>query len=73
LVTEGQRPNERNKVQGFTDLVIFSVTALASLTSGKLLADFGWASLNWVMSPIVLAALLMVMLLMRDAKRANPA
>jgi MFS family permease len=71
LVTEGQRANERNKVQGFTDLVIFSVTALASLSSGKLLAGFGWASLNWVMFPFILAALMMVMLLVRDAKRAN--
>jgi MFS family permease len=73
LVTEGQRPSERNKVQGFTDLVIFSVTALASLSSGKLLAGFGWASLNWVMFPFILAAFAMVWVMARDTHPAHPA
>ncbi len=35
VVAEGQKPAERNLVQGFTDLVIFSVTALASLSSAS--------------------------------------
>lgn len=68
VVAEGQKPSERNLVQGFTDLVIFSVTALASLTSGKLLAGFGWASLNIALFPFVLAALVMVYLLVRDER-----
>jgi asparagine N-glycosylation enzyme membrane subunit Stt3 len=56
-------------VQGFTDLVIFSVTALASLSSGKLLAGFGWTSLNIALFPFVIAALVMVGLLLRDARK----
>ena len=69
LVVEGQRASERNKIQGFTDLVIFSVTALASLSSGKLLAGFGWASLNVVMFPFILAALGMVLVLVREDRK----
>ncbi|MCA3595993.1 MAG: MFS transporter, partial [Methylobacterium sp.] len=51
------------------DLVIFSVTALASLSSGKLLAGFGWASLNIALFPFIIAALAMVALLLRDDRR----
>jgi MFS family permease len=69
LVAEGQKPSERNMVQGFTDLVIFSVTALASLSSGKLLAGFGWASLNIALFPFVAAAFGLVWLLIRDDRR----
>jgi MFS family permease len=69
VVAEGQKPAERNMVQGFTDLVIFSVTALASLSSGKLLAGFGWASLNVALFPFVVAALAMVVVLLRDEKQ----
>jgi MFS family permease len=67
LVAEGQNPNERNKVQGFTDLVIFSVTAVASLLSGKMLASFGWASLNITLFPFILAAGFMIVWLARNA------
>ncbi len=73
VVAEGQKPSERNMVQGFTDLVIFSVTALASLSSGKLLAGFGWTSLNIALFPFVLAALVMVGLLLRDSRKAAAA
>ncbi|MCU0818654.1 MAG: MFS transporter [Beijerinckiaceae bacterium] len=69
VVAEGQKPAERNLVQGFTDLVIFSVTALASLSSGKLLAGFGWTSLNIALFPFVAAALVMVFLLLRDSRK----
>lgn len=69
LVAEGQKPSERNMVQGFTDLVIFSVTALASLSSGKLLAGFGWDSLNIALFPFVAAAFGFVWLLIRDDRR----
>ncbi|MGL5447808.1 MAG: MFS transporter [Rhabdaerophilum sp.] len=69
LVAEGQKPSERNLVQGFTDLVIFSVTAVASLSSGKLLAGFGWASLNIALFPFVIAAFGLVWLLIRDERK----
>ncbi len=49
--------------------MIFSVTALASLSSGKLLAGFGWTSLNIALFPFVIAALVMVGLLLRDARK----
>lgn len=73
LVAEGQRPNERNTIQGFNDLLIFSVTAVASLTSGKILAAFGWASLNLVLFPFVIAAGLMVIWLARNPARVEAA
>lgn len=73
LVAEGQRPEERNRIQGFNDLVIFSLTALASLSSGKILAGFGWDALNLALFPCVLLAAFLVFWLWRDGKRqASP-
>ncbi|CAN1514120.1 ProP Permeases of the major facilitator superfamily [Rhabdaerophilaceae bacterium] len=66
VVAEGQRVSERNRIQGFTDLVIFSVTAVASLSSGKLLAGLGWASLNLVLFPCIALGMVMVFVLARE-------
>ena len=66
MVVETHRPEERNKVQSFNDLVIFGTMALGSFSSGKLLTSFGWDAVNWVAFPpisIALAALLGVGLL----------
>lgn len=65
LVAEGQRPSERNKIQGFNDFVVFSITAMASLSSGKILAYFGWGTLNLTLFPFLLAAGAMIFWLSR--------
>lgn len=56
MVTQCHRPNERNKVQPFNDFMVFGAMAVASFSSGKLLASFGWAAVNEVVFPVVLVA-----------------
>ena len=56
LVLETHRPQERNKVQAFNDFLVFGSMAIGSFSSGMLLASFGWATVNEVVFPVVLAA-----------------
>lgn len=74
LIAEGQAPAERNKVQGFNDLVVFSVTAIASLSAGKILAYQGWGALNLALFPFVgIAFALVVWLMLVERRRAASA
>lgn len=45
LLTEAHEPAERAKTQAATNFIIFSVVALAAMSSGGLMHAFGW---NWV-------------------------
>jgi predicted MFS family arabinose efflux permease len=56
MVTHCHRPNDRNKVQAFNDFLVFGSMAIGSFSSGQLLASFGWATVNEVVFPVVLAA-----------------
>jgi MFS family permease len=56
MVMQCHRPNERNKVQAFNDFLIFGSMAIGSFSSGALLVNFGWATVNEVIFPVVLAA-----------------
>lgn len=56
MVTECHRPNERNRVQSFNDFLVFGSMAIGSFSSGSLLHYFGWAAVNDVVFPVVLAA-----------------
>jgi MFS family permease len=53
LLTETCRPEERAKVQGSNDFVVFGVQAATSLSSGLLLSRAGWETLNWYALPAV--------------------
>lgn len=68
LVTEGLRPSERTRVQGFNDLIVFATTSLASLSAGKILAGFGWGTLNMTIFPFVLLAAVLVFWLARHER-----
>jgi hypothetical protein len=57
LVLETHRPNERNKVQAFNDFLVFGMMAIASFSSGQLLARYGWSVVNLVVFPPVLLGL----------------
>lgn len=72
LVTECYRPEERAKVQAANDFLVFGSTAVASLSSGKLLSLGGWDLVNWVVFPAVALALVLVALQAR-ARRLQPA
>jgi MFS family permease len=56
MVTQCHTPAERNKVQAFNDFLVFGSMAVASFSSGQLLAFFGWAAVNYVVFPTILAA-----------------
>ena len=60
MVTETYRPSEKNKAQGFHDLVLFSCVATASLLSGGTLNALGWGALNAVVIPVSLACVLVL-------------
>ncbi len=57
LVLETHRPQERNKVQAFNDFLVFGMMAVGSFSSGQLLANFGWSTVNLVVYPPVLLGL----------------
>ncbi len=61
LLTLTHTPAERGKTQGANDLAIFAVVASASLMSGVLIHQVGWAMLNLAMMPFVLIVLLAVL------------
>jgi MFS family permease len=56
MVTQCHRAEERNKVQAFNDFLIFGSMAVASFSSGQLLADFGWSAINVVIFPTIAVA-----------------
>lgn len=57
MVTETYRLDERNKVQATNDFMVFGFQAVASFASGKMLALYGWQTINWTVFPFVLIAL----------------
>jgi MFS family permease len=71
LLTSTYRPQERNKAQGLSDLVVFTVTALASLGAGLLLATKGWGAVNIAMLPMAAVGLLAIAQLKRTPAAAT--
>ncbi|RPH58894.1 MAG: MFS transporter [Burkholderiales bacterium] len=57
LLTGVYRPAEKNKVQGFMDLCVFTTMITSSASSGALLFVNGWSILNLLSLPFVLLAL----------------
>jgi MFS family permease len=60
LVTECHDPHERNKVQAFNDFLIFGSMAIASFSSGALLARYGWFAVNMMVYPVIIIAALLL-------------
>jgi len=61
LVAECHDPHERNKVQAFNDFLVFGSMAIASLSSGALLANYGWSVVNALVFPVILPAALLLL------------
>lgn len=57
MLTDCYRPSERGKVQAANDFGIAALMAVASLSSGVLLADFGWHAVPFALFPPVALAL----------------
>ncbi|MGB5871447.1 MAG: MFS transporter, partial [Albidovulum sp.] len=62
LLTSAQRPEERGRLQGINDLVVFGGVTVASLSSGVLMncsgstAIAGWQAVNLAMLPFLVLA-----------------
>ncbi|MDF0750593.1 MFS transporter [Marinobacter sp. 71-i] len=66
LLPQGYRDEERFRVQGLNDLMVFGSQATAALSAGAVLAAFDWTGLLLVAVPfLVLHGLLMTIWLMR--------
>jgi MFS family permease len=53
LLTETYRPEERAKVQGGNDFLVFGVQAVSSVAAGALVLGGGWHTLNLYAIPAV--------------------
>jgi len=62
LLTETHRPEERAKVQGGNDFVIFAVQGITALGSGALVTGSGWMTLNVFALPAVAVTALAIAL-----------
>ncbi len=73
MLTSIHRPEERAKVQGLNDFLVFGLVAVASFSSGALLNGlgngdivYGWSVVNYTMVPfLILAGGVLVWLAMR--------
>ncbi|MGP9821758.1 MFS transporter [Salinarimonas sp. NSM] len=68
MVTDCHRPEERAKVQGANDFLVFGSVAVASFSAGKLLDVGGWETLNWLVFPPIAVALALVALQARHKR-----
>ena len=56
LLTETYRPQERGKVQGLNDFLVFSAVSMTALGSGYLHSLVGWEHLNQLTLPVIIIA-----------------
>ena len=64
------RPEEKGKVQGVNDFLLFGAVAIASFSSGKVFATIGWGPLNLFAFPIVLVCAIALALTVAARRRA---
>lgn len=57
LLTETHTVEERAKVQGFNDFLIFGVVSTTAFTSGWLQNAFGWDVVNYSVVPLILVVI----------------
>jgi MFS family permease len=60
MLTSCYNPAERGKVQGANDFMMSTVVAIASFSSGKILAIAGWSFVNIAIFPMALVALCLI-------------
>ncbi|MEM8790765.1 MAG: MFS transporter [Pseudomonadota bacterium] len=64
MLTGAHRPEERSRVQGVNDFLVFGTVTIASFSSGALLTGIGWHAVNIAVLPGVgLAALCLLWLI----------
>jgi MFS family permease len=72
MVAECHAPEERARVQGFNDMMVFATVALTSLASGQLLEGLGWTAVNMALFPMLaVAAAALAWLVLRSRAAAS--
>jgi len=71
LLTEAYRPSERAKVQATHDFLMYGAVTIATFSSGSLLNHLGWQAVNLAVLPFLAVALLMIIVLGVQRKRAR--
>jgi MFS family permease len=67
LLATAHSAEERAKVQGLNDFLVFGLVAAASFSSGALLSSYGWATVQYAMVPaLTIAALALAWLAFRQ-------
>ncbi|TAL88313.1 MAG: MFS transporter [Candidimonas sp.] len=70
MITDCYRPEEKNRVQALNDFLVFGCVAVASFSSGHVLATRGWDAVNMTVFPFV-AAILVALLWLWNYDRRN--
>ena len=52
------KESEKFKVQGFNDVLVFSIQSIASLIAGYSILKFSWNEINLVCIPLILLIIL---------------
>uniref|UniRef100_UPI0031E3343B MFS transporter n=1 Tax=Herbaspirillum sp. TaxID=1890675 RepID=UPI0031E3343B len=73
LLARSYAPSEQAKTQGFSELLRYAATALATLGAGPLLARFGWQTLNAAILPVLLLSALVTVYWMLKQRAGQPA
>ena len=69
LLAGAHRPEERARVQGLNDFLVFGLVTVASFSSGALMNSIGWDAVNLAMLPVLaLAAAALVWLVLRERR-----
>jgi MFS family permease len=58
MLTETYRPEERGKVQGLNDFLVFGSVAASSFASGSVFTTAGWEWVNYIVFPVVAVCLI---------------
>ena len=72
LLTETYRESEQAKAQGANDFLVFATISVATFSSGALQNGFGWAAVNAAATVPLTAALIAIMWLTVQQRRAIP-
>ena len=60
LVSLTYRPQEKGKVQGMNDFLVFTTAAIASLFAGQTVETIGWMWVNLISLPLIAVAMLLI-------------
>jgi MFS family permease len=70
MLAETYRAEEKSRVEGLNDFIVFGTVAVASFSSGSLVTSAGWAWVNYAVFPVVSLCVLALGLLALQRRRA---